>query len=354
MKKSLQNSDARRHCGVGILLLTPVLLALVALAAGCTGKTAAKQAAADKKPVILVVSFGTSYNDSRAKTIGAIEKAVAAANPGYEIRRAFTSQIIINVVAKRDGEKIDNVTEAMDRLVADGVRELIVQPTQVMNGFEYDDAIAEIKPYESRFKSVKYGKPLLSSAEDYKALIAAITAETKSFDDGATAMVFMGHGSEHAANGAYAKLGSELKTAGYTRYLVGTVEAKPDLDDVLAEAKSLGVKRVVLSPLMIVAGDHANNDMAGDEDDSWKSVFEANGFTVAVNLQGLGEQPGVRGRRLSLLFPDAELSRSIRRIPKTSFGLARAPRSLGGIKRAPIRRRPLNLPSTTTWATLST
>ncbi|MDR2490600.1 MAG: sirohydrochlorin cobaltochelatase, partial [Spirochaetaceae bacterium] len=177
---------------------------------------------------------------------------------------------------------------------ADGVKELVVQPTQIMNGFEYDDAIAEIKPYENQFTSVKYGKPLLSSAEDYKALIAAITAETKSFDDGATAMVFMGHGSEHAANSAYAKLNDELKAGGYSRYLVGTVEAEPNLDFVLAGAKALGVKRVVLSPLMIVAGDHANNDMAGEEEDSWKSVFEANGFTVAVNLQGLGEQPGVR------------------------------------------------------------
>jgi sirohydrochlorin cobaltochelatase len=292
MKKSLQNWDARRRCGAGILLLSPVLLLC---AMGCTGKSGAKQgAAAQAKPVILVVSFGTSYNDSRAKTIGAIEKAVASAYPDYEVRRAFTSQIIINVIAKRDGEKIDNVTEAMERLVKDGVRELIVQPTQIMNGFEYDDAIAEVKPFEPRFASVKYGKPLLSSEEDYKALIAAITAETKSYDDGATAMVFMGHGSEHPANIAYTNLNTELKAEGFTRYLVGTVEAKPDIADVLAGAKALGVKRAVLSPLMIVAGDHANNDMAGDEDDSWKSAFEAAGFSVAVNLQGLGEQQAVR------------------------------------------------------------
>lgn len=247
-----------------------------------------------RKPVVLVVSFGTSYNDSRAQTIGAIEKAVANAYPDYEVRRAFTSQIIIDKVEKRDGEKIDNVTEAMDKLVSDGVKELIVQPTQIMNGFEYDDAVKEVKPYVQKFKSVKYGKPLLDSEADYGALIEAITAETKSFDDGNTALVFMGHGSEHPANAAYAKLNAALKSAGRANYTVGTVEAKPDVADAIAAVKALPVKRVVLSPLMIVAGDHANNDMAGSEDDSWKTLFEAEGYEVTANLHGLGEQPGIQ------------------------------------------------------------
>ena len=303
MKKSIHNSDfAGRRLGSGISSLIPALCLLTAGALLATAAVAGAGCATSggsgggggKKPVVLVVSFGTSYNESRAKTIGAIEAAVAAAYPAYEVRRAFTSQTIINIIAKRDGEKIYNVTEAMERLVADGVRELIVQPTQIMNGFEYDDAIAEIKPFQKRFKSVKYGKPLLSAADDYKALIAAMTDETKSFDDGSTALVFMGHGSEHEANSAYSKLNAELRAAGYPRYLVGTVEAEPNLDETVAAARTLGVKRVALSPLMIVAGDHATNDMAGDEDDSWKSIFAANGFTVAVNLRGLGELPGVQ------------------------------------------------------------
>ena len=287
MKKSLQNSDACR-CGGGPATLFLLILALAVSGCSSTGKVPGG------KPVMLIVSFGTSYNDSREKTIGAIEHAIAAAYPGYEVRRAFTSQIIIDKLKARDGLEIDNVEEAMERLVKDGVKELVVQPTHFMNGFEYDDTIAEIKPYESRFASIKYGLPLLISDTDYRDVVAALTEGTKQFDDGKTAVVFIGHGSEHAANAAYAKLNAALKASGHNNYIVGTVEAEPSIEDVIAAAKSLGVKRAVLSPLMIVAGDHANNDMAGDEDDSWKSVLEADGFEVAVNLRGLGEYPGIQ------------------------------------------------------------
>jgi sirohydrochlorin cobaltochelatase len=247
-----------------------------------------------KRPVILVVSFGTSYNETRRKTIGAIESAIASAYPAWEVRRAFTSQTVINIIAGRDGEKIDTVTEAMERLTACGVRELTVQPTQFISGFEYESAIAAVKSYGKNFDSIKYGRPLLSSAGDYRDLIAVLAAEAKGFDDGDTAMVYMGHGTECPANASYARLNNELQAAGLSRFAVGTVEAEPGLEDVIASVKALGLKRVLLSPLMIVAGDHANNDMAGSGSDSWKSVLEANGFNVAVNLRGLGELPGIQ------------------------------------------------------------
>jgi sirohydrochlorin cobaltochelatase len=249
---------------------------------------------ASKHPAILVASFGTSYNETRRKTIGAIEAAIAAAYPVCEVRRAFTSQTVINIIARRDGEKIDTVTEAMERLAACGVRELTVQPTQFINGFEYESAIAAVKSYGKNFDLIKYGRPLLSSAEDYRDMIIILAAEAKEFDNGDTAMVFMGHGTKHPANGSYTRLSNELQAAGLSRFVVGTVEAEPGLEGVIASVKVLGLKRILLSPLMIVAGDHANNDMAGSGKDSWKSVLEANGFNVAVNLRGLGELPGIQ------------------------------------------------------------
>ncbi|MDR1105671.1 MAG: sirohydrochlorin cobaltochelatase [Treponema sp.] len=247
-----------------------------------------------KPPAILVVSFGTSYNKTRGETIGAIESAIASAYPAREVHRAFTSKTVINIIARRDGEKIDTVTEAMERLAAWGTRELTVQPTHFISGFEYEGAIAAIKAYGKNFCSIKYGRPLLSSAGDYRDLITALAAEAKGFDDGDTAMVYMGHGTEHPANASYARLNNELQAAGLSRFVVGTVEAEPGLEDVIASVKALGLKRVLLSPLMVVAGDHANNDMAGSGNDSWKNVLEASGFNVAVKLRGLGELPGIQ------------------------------------------------------------
>ncbi|MDR0589804.1 MAG: sirohydrochlorin cobaltochelatase [Spirochaetaceae bacterium] len=253
-----------------------------------------KPAVGPQKPVLLVVSFGTSYNESRVNTIEAIEKTLAAAYPDYEQRRAFTSQIIIDKLKKRDGLKIDNVTAAMKRLRSDGVKQVVVQPTHVMSGHEYDDVIAEIKPFEKYFDRIQYSLPLLISDQDYTDIVTIITDETKQYADDNTAVVFMGHGTEHEANATYAKLNRQLQARGFSRYLIGTVEAEPTLEDVIAETRKLNVKRVVLLPLMIVAGDHANNDMAGDEEDSWKTVFESYGYEVVPVLRGLGEYPGVR------------------------------------------------------------
>ena len=265
-----------------LALILSLSLGLLAFA-GCSGAPAA----ADK--VLLVTSFGTSYNDNRDLSIGSIEQKLQAAYPDYEIRRAFTSQIIIDKLKKRDGIAIDNVTEAMDRLVSDGVREVVVQPTHVMSGFEYDDVVAEVTPYADKFDSFKIGSPLLVSDADYDEVVSIITGETKDYDAEGTAVVFMGHGTEHEANATYAKLQQHLTAAGYGNYFIGTVEATPSLDDVLALVQDSGAKKVVLLPLMIVAGDHANNDMAGDEEGSWKTTFEQAGFEVECVLRGLGQ-----------------------------------------------------------------
>lgn len=253
---------------------------------------AAPEAAASK--VLLVTSFGTSYNDNRDLSIGSIEQKLQAAYPDYEVRRAFTSQIIIDKLKERDGLEIDNVTEAMDRLVSDGVREVVVQPTHVMSGFEYDDVAAEVAPYADKFDSFKVGSPLLVSDADYDEVVSIITGETKGYDTEGAAIVFMGHGTEHEANAAYAKLQQHLTDAGYANYFVGTVEATPTLDDVLALVQDSGAKKAVLLPLMIVAGDHANNDMAGDGEDSWKTAFERAGFEVECVLRGLGQYEGIQ------------------------------------------------------------
>lgn len=244
---------------------------------------------------ILVVSFGTSYNDSRDITIGAVENAIAEAYPEYEVRRAFTAQIIIDKLAERDGLEIDNVTQALDRAVADGIKNLVVQPTHLMNGLEYNDLVAELANYESDFESISVGQPLLTSDEDYAGVIAAITENTQSYDDGKTAIVFMGHGTEADSNEVYSIMQSKLTEAGYENYYVGTVEAEPSLDDVISALKEHGgYEKVVLEPLMVVAGDHANNDMAGDEEDSWKTALTNEGYEVECLLQGLGELPAIR------------------------------------------------------------
>ncbi len=243
---------------------------------------------------LLVVSFGTSYNDSRRLTIGAIESALEKAFPDYAVRRGFTSQIIIDHVKDRDGVTIDNVGEALDRAVANGVKTLVIQPTHLMNGLEYTDLVNEVAQYSDAFEQVAIGQPLLTSDEDFQAVIAAITEATKEYDDGKTAICFMGHGTEAESNQVYAKMQTLLTEGGYDNYYVGTVEATPSLDDVLAAVQAGEYENVVLMPLMIVAGDHANNDMAGDEEDSWKSAFEAAGYNVECLLQGLGQLEAIQ------------------------------------------------------------
>ena len=237
---------------------------------------------------LLVVSFGTSFNDNRRNTIGAIEDALEKAFPDWSVRRAFTSQIIIDHVKSRDGEEIDNVKQALDRAVSNGVKKLVIQPTHLMNGLEYTDLTEEVSQYADAFDKISIGEPLLSTDEDFKSVEEAITGATASYDDGQTAIVFMGHGTEADSNAIYSKMQENLKADKYDNYYIGTVEATPSVSDVLEQVKAGDYKRVVLRPLMVVAGDHANNDMAGDEDDSWKSIFEAAGYNVECVLEGLG------------------------------------------------------------------
>lgn len=243
---------------------------------------------------LMVVSFGTSFNDSRRLTIGAIEEAMESAFPEYSVRRGFTSQIIIDHVKDRDGEIIDNVTEALDRAVDNGVKNLVIQPTHLMNGLEYADLEAEVATYADAFDQVAIGQPLLTSDEDFDAVVKAITDATAEYDDGETAICYMGHGTEADSNAVYQKMQDELTEAGFTNYFVGTVEATPSLDDVLAAVQAGEYKKVVLRPLMIVAGDHANNDMAGDEEDTWKTTFTDAGYEVECVVNGLGELPAIQ------------------------------------------------------------
>ena len=243
---------------------------------------------------LLVLSFGTSFNDSRRLTIGAIEQSLEDAFPNYSVRRGFTANIIIDHVERRDGIHIDDINEALDRAVKNGVKNLVVQPTHLMNGIEYDELSGKVASYSDAFDKVVIGEPLLTSDDDFKRVENAIVDWTKEYDDGKTAICFMGHGTEHASNSVYAKMQDLLTADGHTNYFVGTVEATPSVEDVLEKVKAGGYEKVVLEPLMVVAGDHANNDMAGDDEDSWKSVFEAEGFEVQCILRGLGENEEIR------------------------------------------------------------
>jgi sirohydrochlorin cobaltochelatase len=270
---------------VAAMVLAGTLIC-TALLTGC-GKN--EPESESESTAILVVSFGTSYNDSRDITIGAIENAIQDAYPQYEVRRAFTSQIIIDKLKERDGLEIDNVTEALDRAVADGIKTLIVQPTHLMNGYEYTDLADELENYKDKFENISIGEPLLTSDSDFEAVTQAIVEATSSYDDGETAICFMGHGTEADSNSVYAKLQDTLAADGYENYYIGTVEAEPSLDDVIEAIDGKGYKKVILEPLMVVAGDHANNDMAGDDDDSWKSVLESRGYQVECVIKGLGQ-----------------------------------------------------------------
>ena len=260
---------------------------------------------------LLVVSFGTSYNDSRTEDIGGIEKALAAAYPDWSVRRAFTAQIIINHIYARDGEKIDNMQQALERAVDNGVKNLVIQPTHLMHGAEYDELTDALEEYKDSFESVAVAEPLLGEVgkdasvinDDKEAVAKAITAEavkTAGYDsldtakEDGIAFVFMGHGTSHTANVTYDQMQTQMENLSYENVFIGTVEGLPEdteLNAVIDKVKSAGYTKVVLRPLMVVAGDHANNDMAGDEEDSWKSAFEASGAFESVECQiaGLGE-----------------------------------------------------------------
>lgn len=243
---------------------------------------------------LLAASFGTSYQDTRCRTIGAIEEDLEQAFPEYSVRRGFTSRMIINRVKTRDQIAIDSLEEALRRAADNGVKRLIVQPTHMMDGFEYTALADKVAEYSRFFEAAAVGKPLLSSEGDFQAVVQALIEETEEYDDKETAFCFMGHGTEAQANHVYRKLQEMFLAAGHENYFIGTVEAEPALEEVLAQVKKGSYKRAVLQPLMIVAGDHANNDMAGDEEGSWKRAFEEAGYEVSCILRGLGELEKIR------------------------------------------------------------
>lgn len=264
---------------------------------------------------ILVVSFGTSFNDSRVADIKGVEDAIAEANPDWSVRRAFTAQIIINHIQARDGEKIDNMDQALERAVENGVKNLVVQPTHLMHGAEYDEMKAAVESYSDKFESVKIAEPLLGEVgsdatvinEDKQAVAEILTAEAVNVagydsldaakEDG-VAFVFMGHGTSHNAKVSYSQMQTQMTTLGYDNVFIGTVEGEPEdtsCEAVIEKVANAGYKKVILRPLMVVAGDHANNDMAGADDDSWLSQFEASGKFDSVDTQisGLGSIEGI-------------------------------------------------------------
>ena len=259
---------------------------------------------------LLAVSFGTSYNDSRVEDIKGIEDALQEAYPDWSVRRAFTSQIIINHIQARDGECIDNMDQALERAVKNNVKNLIVQPTHLMHGAEYDELVKAVERYQDKFESVKVAEPLLGEVgsdasainSDKEAVAKAVTAqavETAGYDsldaakEDGTAFVFMGHGTSHTAKVSYSQMQTQMQVLDYDNVFIGTVEGEPEetsCEAIIEAVKNAGYKKVILRPLMVVAGDHANNDMAGEDEDSWKSLFENSGFFEQVDVQiaGLG------------------------------------------------------------------
>lgn len=265
---------------------------------------------------LLVVSFGTSYNDSRVEDIKGIEDALQEAYPDWAVRRAFTAQIIINHVQARDGEVIDNMQQALDRAVENGVKNLVVQPTHLMHGAEYDEMAEVLEQYKDKFESVAIAEPMLGEVGDDatvinedKAAVAQAVADAAvqeaGFDsmeaaaEDGTAFVFLGHGTSHTAKVSYSQMQTQMEELGFKNAFIGTVEGEPEdtaCEAVIEKVKEAGYKKVILRPLMVVAGDHANNDMAGSEEDSWKSMFEASGNFDSVDAQiaGLGRIDAVK------------------------------------------------------------
>lgn len=242
---------------------------------------------------ILVVSFGTSFPDTRKRTIEAIEKDIAEAYPEYRVYRAWTSKMIMKKLLRTENRKIFSVREAMEAMIADGISEVIIQPTHVINGIENDLMKEDALAYASSFSRIRFGVPLLTSDRDNDEVIQAVAAEYSSLPEG-SAVVLMGHGTTHYANAVYAALDYRFKDRGYPHIFLGTVEAYPSLDSLLRQVSEQNPRSVVLAPFMIVAGDHATNDMAGDNPDSWRGKFEEAGFTVSCVMKGLGEYPAIR------------------------------------------------------------
>lgn len=265
---------------------------------------------------LLVVSFGTSFNESRVEDIKGIEDALQNAYPDWSVRRAFTAQIIINHIQARDGEKIDNMEQALERAVANGVKNLIVQPTHLMHGAEYDEMAEMVEAYRDKFENVVIAEPLLGPVGkdindinlDKAAVAISITAQAvsesgyESLEAAAadsTAFVFMGHGTAHVAKVSYAQMAAQMKQMEFESIFIGTVEGEPEstsAESIIEAVKEAGYKKVILRPLMVVAGDHANNDMAGNDEDSWKSMFAAAGFEVSCQIAGMGRIPTIQAQ----------------------------------------------------------
>ena len=265
---------------------------------------------------ILVVSFGTSFNGSRVEDIKSIEDAIAESFPDWSVRRAFTAQIIINHVQARDGEFIDNVDQALERAVANGVKELVVQPTHLMHGAEYDELMESLAEYKGKIGKITVAEPLLGEVgsdatvinADKEAVAKAVVedaaadagfADNSAAAQAGTAIVLLGHGTAHVAKVTYSQMQTQMGILGYDNVFVGTVEGEPEdtgCEEIMEAVKEAGYKNVILRPLMVVAGDHANNDMAGPDEDSWKSMFEADGSfeTVTAQIAGLGSIPAVQ------------------------------------------------------------
>lgn len=249
--------------------------------------------AAPEMQAILVVSFGTSYAETRAKTIDATETRIAEAYPGYDIRRAFTSKMIIKVLRDRDGMMVDTPEEALKKLYEEGYSKVIVQPLHIINGSEYHDTLVVCEKYRRGFSQFSVGTALLNSTEDYRQVCEIFMKHSPSLNPG-EALLLMGHGSVHSANAAYPALDYTFKQLGYADVHVGTVEGYPELPEVMALMAPKQYRKIYLMPLMLVAGDHAQNDMASDEEDSWKTLLEAEGYAAEPILIGMGEMPEIQ------------------------------------------------------------
>lgn len=245
------------------------------------------------KKAILVISFGTSYDDTRNNTIGAIEEDIKKAYPNYEVRRAFTSKTIVSKLKERDNLQIANINQAMENLIKDKFETVICQPTYIINGYEYYDMIKEINIFKNKFKSLQIGTPLLTSTQDYYDIVNSINKEMPKLDFN-DALLLVGHGTKHFSNSAYAALDYQFKDNGNKNIFVGTIENYPNLNTVLKQIKALNFKKIYLMPFMIVAGEHAINDIAGNNMASWKTTFENEGFEVELILKGLGEYQSIR------------------------------------------------------------
>lgn len=242
---------------------------------------------------ILIVSFGTSYEDTRKVTIEAIEHDIEQACPNYPIYRAWTSKMIMAKILKRDGIKVLNVKEAMKQMAADGITDVIVQPTHILNGIENDLMKEDALSYQNSFSSITFGNPLLTTEADNDAVIQALLTEFSDLKPD-EALVLMGHGTTHFSNSIYAGINYQLQDQGHSNIFLGTVEAYPAMESMLRSVNQYQPRKVILTPFMIVAGDHAKNDMASDKEDSWRSQFENAGYDVSCILKGLGEYPAIR------------------------------------------------------------